>query len=83
MGRRQPMTPVDSGRTASRPPGMPSVDATAAHTRSLASTPSPAAHTFEILLFTMTACTGFWLKRRSRMTLIGAPGKRLRVITAA
>ena len=51
-GRRQPMTPVDAGRTSLG--AIPSAAAAAAQTRSAASTP-PGAQTFETLLLTTMA----------------------------
>ena len=81
-GSRQPITPVDIGRMAVPPASKPSAAAAAAHTCSDASTP-PAAHTFDILLFTTTACSGAPAASRARPTFTGAPGKRLRVKTAA
>src|SRR5512138_100296 len=78
-GRRQPMTPVDDGRTS--PGAQPTSRAASAHTRSAASTP-PGAQTFAILLFTTRAASAGPSARR-RPTITGAPGNAFRVNLAA
>mmetsp|Transcript_40050 Transcript_40050/g.87458 ORF Transcript_40050/g.87458 Transcript_40050/m.87458 type:complete len:238 (+) Transcript_40050:893-1606(+) len=82
-GSRQPMTPVEQGRTAEFPPSSPSALATPSQTSSLAATPSPAGNTLEILLFTTTACSGFPSASLLRPTMTGAPGMAFLVKTAA
>src|ERR1017187_8187212 len=79
MGRRQPMTPVELGKIWLA--AMPSALATPAHRRGAVVTPS-GAHTFEILLLT-TMAPRDGSSRRRRPTMTGAPGKALRVKTAA
>jgi hypothetical protein len=73
------MTPVELGRIW--PGAMPSAPATPAHRRSAVATPS-GAHTFEILLLT-TIAPRDGSSRRRRPMMTGAPGKALRVKTAA
>src|SRR6185436_5157815 len=78
-GRRQPMTPVELGSTWRGSSFRPS--ATPAQIRSAMATPS-GAQTLEILLLTVTA-PRLGSPRRWRPTSTGAPGKALRVKTAA
>ena len=79
----QPITPVEHGMTEAAPPARPSASAAAAQTASETATPSPAAHTFEILLFTTIACSGAPAASRARPTVTGDPQKALRVKQAA
>ena len=78
-GSPQPITPVEQGSTSSafRPSSPPA----ATHRASLASTP-PGAQTLEILLL-MRMAPSFGAPKRRRPTITGAPGKALRVKSAA
>ena len=82
-GSPHPMTPVEHGSTDSAPPGSSSAAAAAAHTASDAPTPSPAAHTLEILLLTTIACSAGDSASRFRPTVIGEPQSALLVKQAA
>src|SRR5471030_1682375 len=78
-GRLQPITPVEEGRTCEGE--RERSRAASAQTRSASATPS-GAHTFEILLL-MTIAPRAGSFRRFLPTTTGAPGKALRVKTAA
>mmetsp|Transcript_14019 Transcript_14019/g.44909 ORF Transcript_14019/g.44909 Transcript_14019/m.44909 type:complete len:283 (+) Transcript_14019:409-1257(+) len=82
-GSCQPITPVDEGSTAAASPVTPSSSPTLFATVRASCTPEPLGCTFEILLFTTMAATGFLLATTSRPTLMGAPGKAFCVNMAA
>jgi hypothetical protein len=78
-GRLQPMTPVEEGNTCRG--FSPSTRAVSVQIRSAVSTPA-GAHTLEILLLMMIAPRSGSCSRW-RPTTTGAPGRALRVKTAA
>mmetsp|Transcript_37719 Transcript_37719/g.87127 ORF Transcript_37719/g.87127 Transcript_37719/m.87127 type:complete len:208 (+) Transcript_37719:853-1476(+) len=82
-GIRHPIMPVELGSTESAPPSRPSVDATDLQTCLAALTPAGPVATLLTLLFTTTACRGFFDARSSLPTTTGDPAHLFRVNTAA
>ena len=80
-GMRHPMMPVEHGKTSDGD-ASPSARAAPAHTASADATPS-GAHTLLILLLITIACSAPPAASRARPTITGAPGKALRVNSAA